>query len=146
MIQSLSLSGAIATTYTFSTPKLAFPTVGNNDDKYIPLRTNTNLTELSITDADYGPVTYSLVSEPVYGYLVLNGSKVAVNDTFTQSNIDNGDILYVNSSNTVSPTDSFQVKGTNTASGSVLATKTVYLYNLNAQAQIQSRILGTRNT
>lgn len=146
VIQSLSLSGAIATTYTFSTPKLAFPTVDANDDKYIPLRTATNLTELTITDSDYSPVTYSLVSEPSYGYLVLNGTKIAVNDTFAQSNIDNGDIIYVNSSNTVSPTDTFQVKGLNTASGAILATKTIYLYNLNASAQIQSRILRTRTT
>lgn len=52
--------------------------------------------QLAFTDAQQGPsaVTYTVTTLPAHGLLLLNGSVVAINGTFTQANINSGALKY----------------------------------------------------
>ncbi len=67
--------------------------------------------KLSANDADntVGELTYVVTALPAEGTLALNGGALAVNDTFTQADIDAGLVTYTHTSATASP-DSLGIK------------------------------------
>lgn len=141
IVQSVALSGNLAATAAFSTPKLNFPTVVTNDTVSVPLRTSVSLDGLSVTDADYPTITYSIETLPAYGDIIKDGVLLQVNGTFTQSDLNSDLVLYVSSENTLSPTDSFRIKATNNGSGAVLFTKEISIQNPLLALQLQGRLL-----
>jgi hypothetical protein len=82
---------------------------------------NISNTALQVTDADNAPaqLIYTLASVPANGSLLLNGTALAINGTFTQADIDSGALSYAhNGSETTSDSFNFTVAD---ASGGTLA-------------------------
>jgi hypothetical protein len=89
-----------------------------NDDPTLPTNTGATIaeggtltlanTQLNATDVDSpdATLTYQVESLPVSGILTLGGVQIGVGATFTQADIDSGDVKYVNQSQTAG-TDSF---------------------------------------
>jgi VCBS repeat-containing protein len=84
--------------------------------------------ELQATDPDNTPaqLNYVLTSAPANGTLTLNGSALALNDTFTQADVDSGRISYTNT-NTASTSDAFAVTVTDTQGAATPITPIAFL-------------------
>ena len=59
--------------------------------------TNTNLAYDQNPTYSTSSITYTIVTPTTYGKILLNGATLGVNNTFTQQNIDNGNVVYVRS-------------------------------------------------
>ncbi len=77
-------------------------------------------TKLKVTDADSNPITYTLATAPTKGTLKLNGTSLAANDTFTQTDIDNNLLTFAAGSTVGS--DSFDFSAADGQGGSVAGT------------------------
>jgi len=74
-----------------------------------PLETRsikTNFLDIDDDDNASFELQFTLITIPAFGDLLLNGSALNIGDTFTQSNIDNGDVQYENTNPDV-PNDGF---------------------------------------
>jgi VCBS repeat-containing protein len=96
-----------------------------------------------------GSDSYTLTALPTYGTLYLNGVELNVDDTFTQANINNGDVVYVHdgtepNGHTTPYQDSFTVDRTGgTVSGSSALELTITPVN---DAPIITQTTGTIST
>ncbi len=66
-------------------------------------------TKLRVTDPDNGAseLVFTLVTPPLFGELQLSGTPLGAGDTFTQADINAGDLLYVHTAAQSLPYDSF---------------------------------------
>ena len=92
-------------------PNIAPTAIANNnltvDEGTTDVITNSHL---QITDADNAPITYTVTALPTAGSLQLNSAELALNDTFTQTDIDTGNLAYShNGSETTNDNFSFTV-------------------------------------
>jgi hypothetical protein len=83
----------------------------------VPVTVTTN--ELNVTDVDNlnSEITYTLTALPGNGQLLLNGVALAVNDTFTQADLDNNRVVYQASG--TAQADQFGFVVTDTAGGAL---------------------------
>lgn len=58
-------------------------------------------------------IVFTVTAIPIRGILYLNNTPLAVNDTFTQEDIDNNLLKYRNSGTSLAPTDSFSFTAEN---------------------------------
>ena len=78
---------------------------------------------LQVTDSEQGPasLTYTIGNLPAHGLLKRNGSSLNANDTFTQSDIDNGLITYLHDGGETT-SDSFSFTVSDGAGGTIGST------------------------
>lgn len=78
----------------------------------------TSLLQISDVDNEAAEITYTLKALPSNGTLLLDGEALIVNGTFTQAEIDSGNLAYINNgSNT--PADSFRFTATDGSGGTI---------------------------
>jgi beta propeller repeat protein len=145
----LTLNTTILNTTPLNTAPTLSTNIGTSVAKGSATTLNGNL--LRATDPEQKAITYTLTQLPTAGKLKLNSSNMRAGQTFTQSDIDNGRLSYVNSGgikelSTYAANFSPHISGSNVVwEGNDGNDTEIYFYNGSTTIQLTNNNTSDRN-